>query len=678
MPEETKTKKKLTDDEIVAQIVALRQEAYERDILIRDCWLQCYALYRNKADFNDKAPWQSKLMFSKAFAAVKQATANIFRLLMSSEQWVTVEPGEAKPGLDTIAPYIEKAVLQLANTANTRSELRDSLDFGFGIGLGVIKGEWRYSDRTYISLEQGRDGTSETPQNPTLQPQTRQEGHLEVSSVDPFHMWFGPRTKGRRDIDYSIEESYADLPALKAQKGFTNLDKLTGSTMESSDITRSYDKARKDKRDAPETQRKSVHMLEFYGDLVDPESNEIVEKNQHVVIGNRKEVIKHEDNPYWDGLPPYIIYSPLVVAGRFPGQGIIEMALSVLGETNKLGQQMADFMSFAVVPMLEVEAQALENPDGDLQTGVQPGKVFYRRAGAQQAVSPVQMPAMPNAAFNFQLELDKETQRSTFISETVQGLTDAKGETTATEINATQQQSSVLISDIGLSLEDNLLAPLAELIWSRAFQFIDSTSKPTWTELIGNVGEVPIGTILDQMPREQRIPLIQGRYNFTAHGLSRAIQRNQNRSNLLGFLQTVAQGGPTFMPLLNMPEIFMRIFETYHLPEPGQLIAPNAQDMMAKQQEAIINQADPVVQAQAKAAQAAHTADAQAGQQAQLQLLQHALEEMKAKKEESGPSESIGYLNLPPEGRVQMAKKAGITLTLEQAAFNPAPPKKEN
>lgn len=677
-----KKKRKLTDDEIVAQISALRQEAYERDILIRNTWLACYAIYRNKADFLDKAPWQSKLMFSKAFAAVKQATANVMRLLMSSEQWVTVEPGEAKPGLDQIAPYIEKVVLKLAATASFRDELRDGLDFGFSIGQTVIKGEWRYSDRTYVSLEQGRDGSSETPQNPTLKPKTRQEGHLELTSIDPFHMWFGPRTKGKRDIDWSIEESYADLPALKAQEGFKNLDKLTGTTMESSDITRSYDKARKDKRDAPETQRKSVHLLEFYGDLVDPESNEIVEKNQHIIIGNRKEVIKQEDNPYWDGLPPYIVSSPLKVAGRFPGQGVLEMALPVLNETNKLGQQMADFMSFTVVPMLEVEAQALENPDGDLQTGVQPGKVFYRRAGAQQAVSPVQMPTLPSSAFNFQIELDKETQRSTFITETVQGLTDAKGETTATEINATQQQSSVLISDIGATLEDTLLGPLAELIWSRAFQFIDSTSKPTWTELIGNVpvpgGQIPLGTILDQMPRNMRIPIIQGRYNFTAHGLSRAIQRNQNRSNLLNFLQTAAQGGPTFIPLLNMPEFFMRIFETYHLPEPSKLIAPNAQEMMARQQEAIINQSDPVVQAQAKAAQAQHTAAAQGDQQSLQKLLELHLDKMKQKEAASGPSESIGYLNLPPKGRVQMAAKAGITLTEEEAAFNPAPPKKEN
>lgn len=682
---QVKTKRELSDKEIIAQISAYREEAFTRDYVIRDKWLQCYALYRNKADFSDKAPWQSRLMFSKAFAAVKQLTANVIRLLMSSEQWVTVEPGETKSDLASIAPYVETTVLKLAKTAATRRELRDSLDFAGAIGEGVIKGEWRYDLKREVAEQAGRDGESEIP---SLQVKSRKEGHLEITSVDPFHMWFGPRTKGGRDFDWTIEESYSDLSALKFQGGFKNLDKLTGTTLEASDVTRSYDKVRKDKRDVPETQRKSVHTLEFYGDLVDPNTSEVVAQNQHIIIGNRQQVIKHEDNPYWDGLPPYVVYSPLLVAGRFPGQGIIEMSLSLLNETNKVAQQMADHISFSVVPMLEVEATALENAEGEIQTGVQPGKVFYRRAGAQQAVSGVQMPQLSNQAFNFQSALDHELQRSTFISETVQGLTDAKGETTATEVNATQQQSSVLIADIGNTLEDTLLGPLAEMIWSRAFQFIDSTSKPTWEELVGTVeyaGQpIPVGKLLDQMPREQRIALIQGRYNFIAHGLSRAIQRNQNLQNMMNFVQNVGQGGQTFIPLVNMPAVFMRIFEAMHLPNPQELLAPNFAQAMAQQQQAILNSTDPNAQAQAKAQQAAHTADAQGGQQAMLELLKSVLAKHSqeppappAPKDDS-PSESIGYLNLPPAGRVQMAKKAGIILTEEQAAFNPNPPKKEN
>ena len=477
-------------------------------------------------------------------------------------------------------------------------------------------------------------------------------------------------------LSWLIEESYADLAALKASGGFINLDKVSGSTLDQSDMTRAYDKARKDKREVPENSRKSVHLMEYWGDLVDSSTDEIVATNQHIIVANRNIVIKREDNPYWDRKAPYIAFSPLVVAGRFPGQGILEMSLSLLSENNKVAQQMADHMSFSVVPMLEVEAGALENAEGDMQTGVQPGKVFYKRSGAGQAVAGVQMPQLSNASFNFQSALDHEIQRSTFISETVQGLTDAKGETTATEVNATQMQSSVLISDIGNTLEDMLLAPLAEAIWSRAFQFIDSTTKPTWTELIGQ----QYGPVVDQMPREQRIPLIQGRYNFTAHGLSRAIQRQQNASRILGMLQTISQGGQQFFGYLNLPEIFKAYFDALHLPDASNLLSPNAPEFGQAHQASILSN-NPVAQEHARTAGRAHTEAAKDHNTTLQKLLDAHLKQpqfqpqqpQQAQTQSPAPSQSISFKDLTPNERAQMLAKVGIKADAPPVArYNPA------
>ena len=663
----------IPDAELATMVTRYREEAYERDYVIRDRWLQCYALYRNKADFSDKAPWQSRLMFSKAFAAVKQATANIIRLLLTSEQWVTVEPGDANPNLDLLAQIVEHIVLKLAGTADARVSVRDALDFAFAIGLGVIKVDWRYDIRNDLSIEPGRDGSSETPQ---LIQKQRNEGHLALTSVDPFHMWFGPRSKGKRDFDWTIEESYADLAALKASGGFVNLDKVTGSTLDQSDMTRSYEKARKDKRETPEASRKSVHLMEYYGDIVDRATDEIVQTNQHVIVANRTHVIKREDNPYWDRTSPYIAFSPLIVAGRFPGQGVLEMSLSLLTENNKVAQQMADHMSFSVVPMLEVEATALENPEGDMQTGIQPGKVFYKRSGGQTAVTGVNMPQLSGASFNFQSALDHEIQRSTFISETVQGLTDTKGETTATEINATQMQSSVLISDIGNTLEDMLLAPLAEAIWSRAFQFIDSTTKPTWTELVGQ----DYGPIVDRMPREQRILLLQGRYNFTAHGLSRAIQRQQNAGKILSMLQTISQGGQQFIGYLNVAKIFQRYFDALHLPDAADLLSANAPEFAAAHQAAILSD-NPVAQEHARTAGRAHTEAAKDHNSTLQQLLKAHLaqpqfqpqQQQPPPPKQTAPTLQISFKDLTPAERAQALAQVHIQADPNPAAVPPAP-----
>ncbi len=61
----------------------------------------------------------------------------------------------------------------------------------------------------------------------------------------------------------------------------------------------------------------------------------------------------------------------------------------------------------------------------------------------------------------------------------------------------------------------------------------------------------------------------------------------------------------------------------------------------------------------------------------------HGGNDKEAPKEDKGPSESISFKDLPPEGQVQMARQAGINLTAEQAkahieAQKPAKPEKPN
>src|SRR4029077_16390106 len=122
--------------------------------------MDCYGQYRNKQDFDDKAPWQSRIVYAKAHSAVKNFVANIMRLMMQSEQWMTVDPGSSyHPTLDpkALAPLVEKTVLKLANTAHTRSQLRDALEFGAACGLGVLKVGWAYQN--VMNLSVGGDDT---------------------------------------------------------------------------------------------------------------------------------------------------------------------------------------------------------------------------------------------------------------------------------------------------------------------------------------------------------------------------------------------------------------------------------------------------------------------------------------------------------------------------------------
>lgn len=601
----------LSDAEIVSQVERYRNEAFMREYIIRNTWLDAYGQYRNKQDFDDKAPWQSRITYAKAHSAVKNFVANIMRLLLQSEQWVSVDAGSSfNPNVDVgkIAPMVETVVLKLANNAHFRSQFRDALEFGAACGLGVLKFGWAYQNVFDISVEMkapskavGGDDTG-----PFLIQKQRKEGQLYVQSIDPFHIWFGPRTRDNNRYDFIIEETLVDVDELKSQKGLDNTSELEhvdriADQMYFADQVYTRDFARYDKRLIPaEHYRKQALLWEYWGDLIDVHTQEVIASNKHILIANRTTILKFEDNPYWDGLPPYIVFSPLVVAGRFPGQGLLEMNMSIKDGIDRLAQMQEDHLKFSVVPMMEVEASALENPEGDMQTGVQPGKVFYKRAGAgPQAVAGVQFPQLGNSSFNFQLAMEKEYQRGTFITDQAQGLLDVKGETTATEIQQTQLQSSLILADIAQTIEDNCLVHVAEKIWSRAFQFIDATSKPSWTQLLGE----QVGGYLDNIPIEQRIPLIWGRYSFEAHGLSKTIERQQNLSKYKDLLMTMAQFGPQALTMLGiqMPVMFKRMFEAYHLPQPWELVSPQAEQMQEQARQAALAEQNPFLAAQAKA-----------------------------------------------------------------------------
>src|SRR5882757_328501 len=587
----------LSDAEVVSQIERYRNEAFMREYIIRNNWLDCYGQYRNKQDFDDKAPWQSRITFAKAHSAVKNFTAQIMRLLLQTEQWVTVE--QATSTNQIFAPFVETAILKLAKTAHFRSQFRDAVEYGAIIGLGVLKFGWAY--RNVFDLSVGGDDTG-----PMIVQKKRKEGNLYVQSIDPFHIWFGPRTRDNNRYDFIIEETLVDVDELKGQSGLENTGELEhvdriADQMYFADQVYTRDFARYDKRQIPaEHYRKQALIWEYWGDIVDVHTQKVVDTNVHILIANRTTVLKYEKNPYWDGLPPYIVFSPLVVTGRFPGQGLLEMNMSVKDGIDRLAQMQEDHLKFSVVPMMEVEASALENPEGDMQTGVQPGKVFYKRPGAgAQAVAGVQFPQLGNSSFNFQMEMSKEYQRGTFITEQAQGLLDVKGETTATEVQQTQLQSSLSIADIAQTIEDGCLIHVAEKIWARAFQFIDATSKPTWTELLGP----QVGNLLDNLPIETRLKLIHGKYNFEAHGLSRTIERQQNLSKYKDMMMTFAQFGPQALMAagVKLPALFKRMFDSYHLPQPWELVDENAEEMQEQQRQADITSQNPYHKEQAKA-----------------------------------------------------------------------------
>lgn len=597
----------LTDEMIVDQIKMYRQESIDRLCLIMDTALKAWNQYRNKQDFSDKASWQSKVTLAKAHAAVKHFVANMMRLLTQSEQWITVENVEDHLE-QSFAPYVERGILKMADIVQFRMPVRDAIENGAVTAISCLKVIWQL-DPDNVAFIRDEGG------QPVLVNQTRLEGKVGITSIDPWRCHFGPRTTAGRNIDYFIEDlPETDLASLYKMGGFENLDQIRDEDNKPKE-SETHDKTRKDFQDSRESrQRKRVLLWHYWGDLIDPKTQQIVAENQSIMVANGKTIIKFGDNQLWDKKPPYIVFSPLIVGNRFPGGSILEMNLELKEAIDRIAQMWEDHQKFSVLPMWEAEMAALENPE-DVFTGVMPGKIYRKKPGT----GPVQIfrPLLTNPisadSFNTVLAFDKEYQRGTFITEQVQGLIDSKGETTATEVQQTQISSTLMLSDIAMILEDSCFCHLGEAIWDRMFQFMDYTSDPNWEMLLGP----PFGPLLDRLPMQQRMALVQGNYTFKAYGLSRTIERQQQLQALIQWAQTLAQI-PAASAIVNWAEVIRRGNESFHMPNPDELLMPNWPQVLVQAQQALMQQQSPIAQQQAH--MQAGIINAQARNQGDIQL----------------------------------------------------------
>lgn len=552
---------RFTEHDLADQINRKWREADER---LRDYFniaLETWDSYRNKQDFSDKEDWQSRVTLAKAHSAVKQGVANIRKLFAQARDVVLVEDPSGKNA--AFAPYIQEAIKQVWDRAGFLDETSEALESGLIMGLIAVRQDWQFRETTQF-VPQVVNGQI------SLVPQASREGFLNLKAIDPWNLRWGPET-GPRTIDWIIEERIIKVSTLLGL-GFQLPEEIINSDFRQDEM-QAENRRRKDEiqETRGQVERRS-RVWEYHGPLIDEKTQEVIVKDAHVILGNKTHVLQAEENRYWRKKPPYVLASPLRVAFRFPGQGILEVNRALKANIDAIAQLGTDYLKFSALPMFEIDMSAMENPE-DLATGSEPGKMFRKRpgAGALRAIQQVDIRPLTNDVFNMMLGLDKEYQRSTFITEVVQGLLDTKGETTATEVQSTIAASTVMLASIARDLEDQYIESSADMTWDYLLQFMDITSNPNWEKILG-----PAGRQLDILSRPERVMLIQGGYEFKARGISLQVERQIELQKMIQYLQVISTMVPAAIPLLNMPVIFQRIHEAFSFPKPNELLAPNA------------------------------------------------------------------------------------------------------
>ncbi len=523
----------------VQYILNLKKEAEDATRDRRMAADELWTLYQNKQDYSKKKDWQSKIFVPKVFMSVEQATAIVKRAVMSPRRLFKLSLKDLKDEeAKKVMPEIENLLKDRLNESNFSQSYAESIKEAFLVGLGVPKLVWEGGLR-FVNA-----ATSKTFIDPDWQ----------AGSVEP------PK--------YTIEEKEMDLAELKdmaktinkeAGRPLFNMKEINSIKEDRRDIEKeTEERIRKGLSDHNKTDKR-VKILEFWGSIIDKETNTI-KKNQLRVVANDKYIIRSQENPFDHKKSPYL---PVVVIS-YPHRGawgvsLVEPIVKIQYAYNNIINLGIDNLNFSINKMFEYQPSNLINPKS--LTHMFPGKMVAKHTSTD-AVKEIKTSGLGTDSFMVMDLLQNEIQKGTAITEFLMGT--AGKSKTATEAELKTAQAQGLFDTIARDIEANSLAPLIEMAFDLLVQFDDIPSELT------------------------------GRYKFDVGGLSLLLVRREQTERIQQVMGLALQS-ETIASMTNIRELYSKYLNLLNLED---VLADEGQGPNQDQQGLINQQAQEQAQKQ--------------------------------------------------------------------------------
>jgi hypothetical protein len=345
---------------------------------------------------------------------------------------------------------VEKKFKKTLAETNLSSAYSEMVKGAFLLGLGVIKVLWDDKEKTctYENVD---------VQNFFVQPE------FELSR--------------RKRPKYIIEYKEYDLAELKKIAKDAN---AAGETVfDMAEINKIEEDWRKDKeREKAKAQRgmgeftsvsKKIGILEFWGDIIDPEGDSI-EENMLLMIANEKYLILNQPNPFAHKLPSYIFTIPLPYPHRgWAGISLVESSVKPIYTYNNILNMLVDNLNFIVNKIYEYNPNSLM--DAQTITAMFPGKLLKKNTNEPVLKEVITTGAGIVESLKTLELLSREMQEGTFVTEFLMGMP-GKPKTLG-EVELKTAESRGMFDVIARDLEEDSIKPLLEMSYDLYVQFAD-------------------------------------------------------------------------------------------------------------------------------------------------------------------------------------------------------------
>lgn len=514
--------------------------------------------YHTRMDWSHKLPWQTTQCVAEFGISIEQSVGTLERGLTDTEDWLTVDGiGIGDPVIDpdtigALLKYYLQRIYQPGNSAETAYGIANLVGDGVKRGLlesiatakvyGVMESKYHYRLVESKPVRGNFGHTEETAiyNFAKVQRVVRDAVNNFRLAVDlvPWEDWFPDPSPLNKWVCHEVTMHLSELGS-NPDFDDTVVKAIRGTaTATYSDM---YKRVEQDvvfiQHDPDE-----VRVREFWGDLIDPASGEVLATNVFWTTCNGQLLRPPTPNPFWHGRRPFVSAPLFRTPNSSVHKALADDAVDSWQFLNELISLMFDGALGSVWGKYQARLDQVENAD-DFNQGIPQSAVFSLRANtpegykALEKIDQGELPAYAMQIFDLAM---REFQTAMATNDLKLGQQPAQ-ETTATSIVEAMQAAGSLFESISARVEDTWLEPIFELAWMVILQYelAEKLVDPKLVQILGPERVLK----LTQMTNQERFVLLASAAAFKCRGLRGITARSRILTKLANLVQLASTPG---------------------------------------------------------------------------------------------------------------------------------------
>lgn len=523
---------------------------------IRKKWAHWYQLYRSCRDLRqhitdprgpgvDQGLREARSLFGpELFIPISYWTVETVlpRMLSRSPRMLVLPKRQSKPENAQNMKYL---IEQQQDQVDLELKLQDIGKDGLIYGLGIGKSYWRRDARRMKAVQRSADGSKFV----VGEAERVLFDDPDAEAVDPFDFLWDPNGYDMRSCEFVVHRTWRSTKYVmdKLKSGaWANVGLTEDDVKELGPADRqAYDDVWQDRLAA------SGHSMDTRRGEQLHEVWEYHDREQVVIVLDRKVPVAHGPNPMWHGDLPFVIFRPTRVSKMMVGIGEIEPLEDLQEELNTLRTQRRDNAALVVNRVFAYMDGLVEQDD--LQFF--PGAMIPVEGDPRELLFPIPVGDLPASSYQEEDRMMQDVERTSGISDSVTGAEGGGTSETATGAQLVHAAANVRIQNKTLLLEKECLRHLARQ-WGALNQ-----------QHIIEAGQAGVRIPLPPVPgdAERRWswrPLgpeeLAGEFDYSAEGGSTAPENVPQMRQDAQMLWTLLRGNPDIDQRMLLRDVLMK------------------------------------------------------------------------------------------------------------------------